>query len=112
MTTALKHDEKQLEAFSTMHRAGVARTDMCEHFGISLDYFGILARRLGLPHRNKSNMRATLKIQARRAAKQRRPCITCHEPFLSDGPHHRMCTRCRNNTTSEMSHSLNGVRLR
>ena len=32
---------------------------------------------------------------ARAARRKRRPCITCGKPFLSDGPHHRMCKGCR-----------------
>lgn len=27
--------------------------------------------------------------------KTRRPCITCRTPFLSEGPHNRMCPGCR-----------------
>ena len=31
----------------------------------------------------------------RAARRKRRPCITCGKPFLSEGPHHRMCAPCR-----------------
>lgn len=27
--------------------------------------------------------------------KQRRRCLKCREPFISDGAHHRLCTPCR-----------------
>lgn len=30
--------------------------------------------------------------------KVRRLCMTCLEPFTSDGPHNRMCTACRHAT--------------
>jgi len=32
---------------------------------------------------------------ARAGRSKRRPCMTCKKPFLSEGPHHRMCGRCR-----------------
>lgn len=28
-------------------------------------------------------------------AKRSRPCMRCHASFVSDGPHHRHCNRCR-----------------
>ncbi len=31
----------------------------------------------------------------REARRKRRPCITCGDPFLSDGPGNRMCDKCR-----------------
>ncbi len=31
----------------------------------------------------------------RDARRKRRSCITCGEPFLSDGPGNRMCDKCR-----------------
>lgn len=32
---------------------------------------------------------------ARQAGERVRPCITCQRPFRSEGPHNRMCDRCR-----------------
>ena len=32
-----------------------------------------------------------------------RPCITCRKDFLSQGPHHRMCSACRHNSPGEAS---------
>jgi len=26
---------------------------------------------------------------------KRRACLRCDQPFLSEGPHHRLCERCR-----------------
>lgn len=26
---------------------------------------------------------------------KRRPCLSCGDPFLSEGAHHRLCNRCR-----------------
>jgi Zn finger protein HypA/HybF involved in hydrogenase expression len=31
----------------------------------------------------------------REARMKLRPCITCRTEFRSEGPHHRMCQRCR-----------------
>lgn len=31
----------------------------------------------------------------REARRRRRACICCRSPFLSDGPHNRMCNACR-----------------
>ena len=33
--------------------------------------------------------------RGRRTAMKKRPCITCSAEFYSEGPHHRMCDRCR-----------------
>ena len=40
--------------------------------------------------------RGHAKAQAAKSARCReRPCMTCRNSFLSEGPHHRMCTICR-----------------
>lgn len=31
---------------------------------------------------------------------RRRPCLCCGKDFQSDGPHNRLCGRCRNQSTS------------
>ncbi|MBW4984777.1 hypothetical protein KZZ07_19740 [Mameliella sp. CS4] len=31
----------------------------------------------------------------REARRRLRPCLCCGSPFLSEGPHNRMCDRCR-----------------
>lgn len=31
----------------------------------------------------------------RDARRKLRSCLRCRDPFLSEGPHHRMCIRCR-----------------
>lgn len=33
--------------------------------------------------------------RAAREKASRRPCLRCTQPFLSEGPHHRLCERCR-----------------
>ncbi len=34
------------------------------------------------------------KLENRQACTER-PCISCRTPFMSEGPHHRMCPVCR-----------------
>lgn len=36
-----------------------------------------------------------LERMQREARLKERPCIRCSETFMSEGPHHRMCTACR-----------------
>jgi len=36
----------------------------------------------------------------REARRKRRPCITCGDIFMSDGPGNRMCGKCRANSTA------------
>ncbi|MGR3436846.1 MAG: hypothetical protein ACU0CO_18485 [Shimia sp.] len=38
---------------------------------------------------------ARMDVMARAAGKAPRDCITCGASFMSEGPHHRMCTACR-----------------
>ena len=33
--------------------------------------------------------------RARKKPRRHRPCLTCGQTFLSDGPHNRMCPTCR-----------------
>lgn len=56
-----------------------------------------MARLLG---RGESSVRYRLDAlridrPGRADGKTTRPCLCCKKPFLSDGPHHRMCARCR-----------------
>ena len=41
---------------------------------------------------------------------RRRVCLRCDRPFLSEGPHHRLCERCREvlaaSPTPELEYSL------
>ena len=32
-------------------------------------------------------------------ALRRRACLRCRDPFASEGPHHRMCSRCRSQSS-------------
>lgn len=36
----------------------------------------------------------------RKAKRKKRKCISCPEEIMSEGPHHRMCARCRNVSAS------------
>ena len=31
----------------------------------------------------------------RQVNRKRRPCLACRQPFMSEGPHNRLCTACR-----------------
>ena len=42
----------------------------------------------------------------RQASGTERPCITCRRPFLSEGPHHRMCDACRETAEPEDEYVL------
>lgn len=43
----------------------------------------------------KASVEQLLDDMARRAKCKTRPCITCGQPFLSEGAHNRMCKGCR-----------------
>lgn len=43
------------------------------------------------------NARDRIEREARRKS---RPCITCGDIFMSDGPGNRMCGKCRANSTA------------
>lgn len=38
---------------------------------------------------------ATLSYRLKPYAKTTRPCLCCGRPFASEGPHNRLCGRCR-----------------
>ena len=40
-------------------------------------------------------MRTPVKPVRRRTRMKRRHCLRCDRPFLSEGPHHRLCQPCR-----------------
>lgn len=48
-------------------------------------------------HQWEAHDRAEFKLRLRR--RRERKCITCPTVFLSEGPHHRMCDRCRRSET-------------
>lgn len=43
----------------------------------------------------------------RRRSAKRRTCLTCAKPFASEGPHNRICAKCRPGVAS-LSYSLAG----
>lgn len=44
-----------------------------------------------------------LERRQRAARRKNRTCLTCQSPFLSEGPHNRMCTPCRAQTAYDGS---------
>ncbi|UTS79538.1 hypothetical protein OL67_000585 [Phaeobacter piscinae] len=50
------------------------------------------------PIAQAENKRDTLERQARR---KRRKCMTCSDPFMSEGAHNRMCNPCRARTSAD-----------
>ena len=56
---------------------------------------GAIASRL---KRSESSVLACLDRLDKRdvaARKKQRPCLCCGNTFMSDGPHHRLCGKCR-----------------
>lgn len=50
------------------------------------------ARRLSRP---ESSVYRRIEALSLKAQKKLRPCLCCRAEFLSDGPHNRLCGRCR-----------------
>lgn len=50
--------------------------------------------------RAESSVYRRLETLEDRSQRRERPCMCCRHPFMSDGPHNRLCTRCRNKETS------------
>lgn len=47
------------------------------------------------PYHNHGRAEERLGVLEARAAKVQRKCMTCTQPFMSEGPHNRMCKSCR-----------------
>ena len=47
-----------------------------------------------------------------KALRKHRPCITCQDTFLSDGPHNRMCGGCRLKSDDTRVNSFSYARRR
>lgn len=56
-----------------------------------------MATRLGRSEVAVTNRIRQLEEEARRPRKSNRKCLCCKSDFLSDGPHNRLCNRCRRN---------------
>lgn len=46
-------------------------------------------------HWHRSEAEAAMERLEREARVTRRACLKCRAPFLSEGPHNRMCKECR-----------------
>ena len=53
-------------------------------------------RQVSSPSTSKDMAEEKLDARERWARLRARPCLCCKRPFQSEGPHNRMCTRCRN----------------
>jgi len=61
--------------------------------------FDGLARVSGLMSRSHAETRMEAIEQERRM--KRRPCLCCSAPFLSEGPHNRLCKGCRGRSADD-----------
>lgn len=50
--------------------------------------------------RPESSVYRRLETLAARPVRRERLCMCCRSPFMSDGPHNRLCGRCRGKETS------------
>lgn len=68
--------------------------EIAQKLGRKANAVSIKASRLGLPPRASINERSKT---ARSNPKARvRPCLSCQIPFFSEGPHNRICDKCKN----------------
>lgn len=56
-----------------------------------------IAKQVGRP---ESSVYRRLDTLAARPVRRARPCMCCRQPFMSEGPHNRLCGRCRGKETS------------
>lgn len=56
-----------------------------------------IARQLRRP---ESSVYRRIEVIDSRAQRRERPCMCCQNKFMSDGPHNRLCGRCRTKETS------------
>lgn len=54
-----------------------------------------IAKQLQRPQSSVYRRLETLAMQASRPARRERPCLCCSTKFMSEGPHNRLCGRCR-----------------
>ena len=57
----------------------------------------VIAKRLGRP---ESSIHTRIAHFELKPPTKRRPCMCCRVEFSSEGPHNRLCTRCRSKETS------------
>lgn len=56
-----------------------------------------IAKQVG---RAESSVYSRLEVLEGRSQRRERLCMCCRSPFMSDGPHNRLCGRCRGKETS------------
>ena len=54
-----------------------------------------IARRMARPESSVYRRMEALGLREGQKPKTKRNCMCCRAEFLSDGPHNRLCTRCR-----------------
>jgi hypothetical protein len=60
-----------------------------------LQYMGLLKCRTNTQRTTPAHLSVKSPTSDNRARAKRRPCLCCRDPFLSAGPHNRLCTKCR-----------------
>lgn len=63
-----------------------------------------IAKRLDRPESSVYRRIQTLGLAQGATRKTQRNCLCCSSSFLSDGPHNRLCSRCRRIETSPFHH--------
>lgn len=74
-----------------LRAAGATYREIRQITGLSLSQINY---RLNATQRAAVPPASTVKPR-RRSVQQERKCMTCQQPFPSEGPHNRMCGRCR-----------------
>lgn len=67
--------------------------DIAERLGRNPNSVAIKASRLGLPPLAQRKALKTLRGANPKA--RVRPCLSCQTPFFSEGPHNRICEKCK-----------------
>jgi hypothetical protein len=80
-----------------MAAAGVSDEEIAARLGHSSLVIAKIRSRWDIPAARSRSIanRDNAREQPRKRIRKRRSCITCGTPFLSHGPHHRMCDSCR-----------------
>lgn len=64
----------------------------------------VIASRMDRPESSIYRRMQTLGLAEGATRKTRRDCLCCGNAFLSDGPHNRLCNRCRRIETTPFHH--------
>lgn len=96
MTARRLFSEAEQGEIRRLHATGLSFRRIVGHFHTSDHRMKDEFRVLGLDPRGNSRRLRRGETQRWRS---RRPCLTCGAPFVSEGPHNRMCEDCRHRAT-------------